>query len=99
MKPENLLLRCPNSNFDLKIADFGLATFVDEEDLKTTGFIGSDYYVSPDVILNQKSRGTRRYGCIADMWSIGVIAYVLLSGVPPFYGTNLKERIVKGEVF
>jgi serine/threonine protein kinase len=90
MKPENILLTSPDSNTDLKIADFGLAVFADA-DSKTTGYVGSDFFISPDVICNNLTG--RRYGCEVDMWSIGVITFLLLSGECPFLDL---ESICKG---
>ena len=81
MKPENILLASHESNTDLKIADFGLAVIADA-DGKTTGYVGSDFFIAPDVICNNLNG--RRYGCEVDMWSIGVITFLLLSGQCPF---------------
>jgi len=81
MKPENILLTSPDSNTDLKIADFGSAVYAGA-DGKTTGSVGSDFFVAPDVICNNFTGS--RYGYEVDMWSIGVITYLLLSGQYPF---------------
>lgn len=62
----------------LKIADFGLARMLDEESLASTT-CGTPGYVAPEV-LEQKP-----YGKECDIWSIGVVAFILLSGTPPFY--------------
>jgi calcium/calmodulin-dependent protein kinase I len=79
IKPENLLL----SNKDigiasLKIADFGLARLLEENSLASTT-CGTPGYVAPEVLMQ------RPYGKSCDYWSIGVVAFILLSGTPPFY--------------
>ena len=79
IKPENLLL----SNKDigiasLKIADFGLARLLEENSLASTT-CGTPGYVAPEVLMQ------RPYGKACDYWSIGVVAFILLSGTPPFY--------------
>ena len=75
LKPENLLLRSPGDDYDVVIADFGLASFVKEgEKLKLA--CGSPGYVAPEV-LTEKSGG---YDTKSDIFSIGVILYVMLTG-------------------
>lgn len=82
LKPENLLYLYPGTEKDnpIKIIDFGLSQYISKEaKLKTK--VGTAYYVSPEI-LNGK------YSEKCDIWSIGVILYVLLSGDPPFNGPN-----------
>lgn len=80
LKPENILC---SSIVNIKLADFGLAKIVKSDGLKT--FCGTPAYFAPEVL---KRRGTvageGRYGKPADMWSLGVILYILLVGKPPF---------------
>ena len=95
IKPENiLLLRKPNDSTDvcaeLKIADFGFAAHVGEEEPLTT-CCGTPRYISPEVLnagLFQKIKG---YGKTCDMWATGVITYILLFGKAPFYHKDRNQ--------
>lgn len=83
LKPENILLGNKLSCIDVKLTDFGLAKCVSGNGLKT--FCGTPQYFAPEVLKRQTTvMGQGRYGKPADMWSLGVILYVLLSGTPPF---------------
>ncbi|XVF37432.1 hypothetical protein REPUB_Repub20aG0007300 [Reevesia pubescens] len=94
LKPENLLL---DEHGNLKVTDFGLSALAESKQqdglLHTT--CGTPAYVAPEVI------NRRGYdGCKADIWSCGVILYVLLAGYLPFQESNLMEmyrKIGKGE--
>ena len=77
IKPENLLLSTENSDSVLKLADFGLAVKTIENILYTE--CGTPAYIAPEIL------GDKGYGKAVDMWSIGVITYILLGGYPPFY--------------
>ncbi len=116
LKPENLLLQDKvDSNDDLKVklADFGFAK-IDNGDLTTPQF--TPYYVAPQVLEAQKRQKEIRQGhrspsspyCYdksCDMWSIGVILYIMLCGYPPFYSevpsqpltARMRRRIMSGE--
>jgi len=84
LKPENLLLANEPGQPDLiKIADFGLSKDFGAEQMATS--CGTPDYVAPEVL------GGEVYDSAVDIWSIGVITYVLLCGFPPFYGENQKE--------
>lgn len=81
LKLENLLLASPDDITDIKVADFGLAEkTLPGGTMKT--ICGTPQYVAPEII--QQGPGVT-YTHIADMWSCGVILYVLLGGYPPFY--------------
>ena len=93
LKPENLLLRSMEDDSDVKIADFGFAKrCVGPKCLKTQ--CGTPGYVAPEILEGFK------YDYSADMWSVGVILYILLGGYPPFYEENqntLFKKIKKGD--
>ncbi|KAJ8598221.1 hypothetical protein CTAYLR_005529 [Chrysophaeum taylorii] len=80
LKPENLLLKSPYNDFDIKLADFGFAKQVNGKSLDTQ--CGTPGYVAPEIL-----KGTK-YGSEVDMWSCGVIVYILLGGYPPFHDDN-----------
>ncbi|XP_022744388.1 CDPK-related kinase 1-like [Durio zibethinus] len=77
LKPENFLFTTKDENSPLKAIDFGLSDYV-KPDERLNDIVGSAYYVAPEVLH-------RSYGTEADMWSIGVIAYILLCGSRPFW--------------
>lgn len=77
LKPENFLFTSKDENSPLKVIDFGLSDFV-RPDEKLNDIVGSAYYVAPEVLH-------RSYTTEADVWSIGVIAYILLCGSRPFW--------------
>lgn len=83
MKPENFLLTSREPRGALKACDFGLSTYFKPGEV-LTDLVGSAYYVAPEVLQ-------RRYGPECDLWSLGVILYVLLSGLPPFWGQSDRE--------
>ncbi|KAK4342634.1 hypothetical protein RND71_038450 [Anisodus tanguticus] len=89
LKPENLLL---DENGNLKISDFGLSALTDSKRqdglLHTT--CGTPAYVAPEVINRRGDDGAK-----ADIWSCGVILYVLLAGYFPFLDSNLMEMYKK----
>ncbi|AQL07732.1 Serine/threonine-protein kinase ATG1c [Zea mays] len=81
LKPQNILLVENNENSLLKIADFGFAKFLQPFALAET-LCGSPLYMAPEVMQAQK------YDAKADLWSVGVILYQLVTGRPPFNGGN-----------
>ncbi|KDD72402.1 protein kinase [Helicosporidium sp. ATCC 50920] len=86
LKLENLLLSRPGDLSALKIADFGLAK--DHVDAPLSTVCGTPQYVAPEVILRGRARTGSRgapYGMQCDLWSAGVILFILLGGYPPFY--------------
>jgi calcium-dependent protein kinase len=93
LKPENILLE-DNKSFDqIKVIDFGTALmFNPDQQFQDT--IGTPYYIAPEVL-------NKNYSKECDLWSTGVILYILLSGLPPFNGRNDTEIIssIKKGVF
>eukprot|EP00918_Siedleckia_nematoides_P015032 GHVU01032605.1.p1 GENE.GHVU01032605.1~~GHVU01032605.1.p1 ORF type:complete len:255 (+),score=58.33 GHVU01032605.1:387-1151(+) len=89
LKPENLLLESKGKNAQIKIIDFGLSTHF-EGQKKMRDKIGTAYYIAPEVL-----HGTYDEKC--DVWSVGVILYILLSGCPPFYGSSEYEILKRVE--
>ena len=95
LKPENILLeRAPHADGspssspappNVKIADFGLAKLVGEKKVTST-FCGTPQYFAPEVLESRDSH--RGYDSACDLWSVGVIMYILLSGSPPFDETR-----------
>lgn len=82
LKPENLLLTSQSDDASIKIADFGLARSV--ADGPVTDLCGTPAFMSPELLRNVP------YTTEPDMWSVGVIIYVLLSGTYPFQEYNRK---------
>ncbi|EOA15042.1 hypothetical protein CARUB_v10028399mg [Capsella rubella] len=77
MKPENFLFKSDKLDSPLKATDFGLSDFI-KPGKKFHDIVGSAYYVAPEVLK-------RRSGPESDVWSIGVITYILLCGRRPFW--------------
>ncbi|XP_011056936.1 PREDICTED: calcium/calmodulin-dependent protein kinase type 1-like isoform X2 [Acromyrmex echinatior] len=92
LKPENLLYYSPDEDSKIMISDFGLSKMEDSGIMATA--CGTPGYVAPEVLAQKP------YGKAVDVWSIGVISYILLCGYPPFYDendANLFAQILRGE--
>ncbi|GKU91450.1 hypothetical protein SLEP1_g5323 [Rubroshorea leprosula] len=85
LKPENCLLLNRTEDSPLKIMDFGLSS-VDEFTDPVVGLFGSVDYVSPEALSQGKITSK------SDMWSLGVILYILLSGYPPFIAQSNRQK-------
>ncbi|XP_035530112.1 calcium/calmodulin-dependent protein kinase type 1D isoform X1 [Morone saxatilis] len=93
LKPENLLYYNPQDESKIMISDFGLSKMEGSGDVMSTA-CGTPGYVAPEVLAQKP------YSKAVDCWSIGVIAYILLCGYPPFYDENdskLFEQILKAD--
>ncbi|CAL4919450.1 unnamed protein product [Urochloa decumbens] len=93
LKPENFLFVDQKEEAALKTIDFGLSIFFRPGQI-FTDVVGSPYYVAPEVLK-------KKYGPEADVWSAGVIIYILLCGVPPFWAENeqgIFEEVLHGRL-
>ncbi|KAH9253702.1 hypothetical protein BASA81_008320 [Batrachochytrium salamandrivorans] len=105
LKPENLILSEAKRNSPIKISDFGLAKIVDESSVSSmTTVCGTKAYCAPEVNFGREiARQGLKYSAKVDVWSMGVILYVLLGGYHPFdpYGKSrddvLWQRVSTGE--
>lgn len=88
LKPENLLYADETESAAIKIADFGFAKLVTEETNMST-MCGTPGYYAPEIVRKLP------YDCKCDIWSLGVIAYILLCGFPPFYDESQVEEMRK----
>eukprot|EP00250_Pteridium_aquilinum_P014230 c21860_g4_i3 orf=1-1650(-) len=93
LKPENFLFLNMRENSPLKAIDFGLSVFFKPGD-RFDEIVGSPYYMAPEVLK-------RNYGPEVDVWSAGVILYILLCGVPPFWAETeqgVAQAILRGAI-
>ncbi|KQK23855.1 calcium-dependent protein kinase 7 isoform X2 [Brachypodium distachyon] len=93
LKPENFLLLDKDDDLSIKAIDFGLSIFFKPGQVFSE-LVGSPYYLAPEVL-------NKRYGPESDVWSAGVILYVLLSGVPPFWSETpqgIFDAVLKGHI-
>lgn len=72
-----------SEDYRAKILDFGLANECHEEE-QLEAVVGTPFYVAPEVFQGQ-------YHQECDLWSLGVIIYIMLSGSVPFYGNGVSE--------
>ncbi|XP_047139831.1 death-associated protein kinase 2 isoform X1 [Hydra vulgaris] len=85
IKPENIVLQSKNSS-EIKLVDFGLAQrLVPGKDVRE--IMGTAEFVAPEIVNYEP------IGCYTDMWAIGVLAYILVSGTSPFLGDTNEETL------
>lgn len=91
LKPENFMFESDKKDSRLKLIDFGLSRSFYKFEKKGMGKVirmktkaGTAFFMAPEVII-------QNYTKECDLWSIGVILYVMLSGYPPFFGNNERE--------
>eukprot|EP01018_Ginkgo_biloba_P030540 Gb_32592 [translate_table: standard] len=95
LKPDNILFK-HNSSFPhhIKLADFGHASSFSPGQ-RMRGIVGTPHYVAPEVLAGDE------YNEKVDVWSAGVVVYILLSGIPPFMGETpqeIFERVMRGHL-
>ena len=88
LKPENIVISEHSGKLTIKLIDFGLATL--NGNGYSEDFCGSIHYMAPEVLKGQKYTG-----CQADMWSVGVIFFILIADRLPFESENMTDLIQK----
>lgn len=96
LKPENLIYVTKDNNSPIKITDFGLAKAKEKGQQRAamTTACGTPGYVAPEILKGES------YDHMVDLWSLGVILYILLCGFPPFYSDSTKAlylQIMRGQ--
>jgi len=92
LKPENIIFETKDKDSKIKVIDFGTSCAF-EKGNKLKKKLGTPYYIAPEVLK-------RNYDEKCDVWSSGVIMYILLCGYPPFNGPNDKvifQRVLEGK--
>jgi len=84
IKPENILFESNEKDAAIKLIDFGLSRNHSKDEDPMTNRVGTAYYMSPDLLKG-------KYDNSCDMWSVGIVAYILLCGYPPFNGSTDSE--------
>ncbi|KAH9144803.1 hypothetical protein AeRB84_011263 [Aphanomyces euteiches] len=85
LKPESIII---TDSSEIKLSNFRLATYLSGE---LTSICGSPDYIAPEILANSSRKTKIPYGKEVDVWSLGVVTYVLLSGMLPFWGKDNQE--------
>ncbi|KAL9182720.1 hypothetical protein ACHAXT_003999 [Thalassiosira profunda] len=94
IKPENILLESNDEGASIKLIDFGLSRRHGANDAPITNPVGTPYYMSPSVLNCSYDRS-------CDLWAVGIVAYILLAGYPPFNGNDdyeIQASTLKGNL-
>ena len=90
MKPDNILLATQAVDSPIKLIDFGLSKFCAPNPI-FEDVTGTPYYIAPEVL-----RGSYTYHC--DMWAVGVLAFIMLFGFPPFDAEDLNSQLIREQL-
>ncbi len=92
VKPENFVFLKPEGRVgdaELKLTDFGIAHYSEDPEAVCRTMCGTPLYIAPEVLFRQP------YGAEADLWSLGVIVYIMLVGYPPFHDHDMVQLVKK----
>jgi len=89
LKPENFIFKTKDEDSPLKLIDFGMAKIVQWR-MYYRRMNGTPYYIAPEVL-------TGHYNESCDMWSIGVIMFIMIFGFPPFYDNSNNPNRMRGD--
>jgi len=88
LKPENFLFKSPKEDADIVLIDFGTAKIVKKKEVYTD-IAGTPFFVAPEILVKRRRSGALLKA--ADVWSLGVVCYILMTGQPPFPGKTNPE--------
>ena len=92
LKPENILMTNDTEEADIRLLDFGLGKIIGPNEFCTEPF-GTFSYAAPEVLLEKP------YNFKADLWTIGIITYLLVAGFLPFDDENSEKEIARQTVY
>jgi len=94
LKLANILL---DSNMNVKICDFGLATRMEAGQLRKTTICGTPNYIAPEIAsgINSQHTATDGHSYEVDVWALGVMTFTMVYGVPPFQTNSIKHTLSK----